>query len=55
MPGNVIAPAKAREALIEARVIRADGSVEHLGVVSYWHRNPLRRALWRVRRWLKGV
>ncbi len=34
---------------IEAIVIRADGPVEDLGVISYWHRNPLRR-LWF---WLK--
>jgi hypothetical protein len=27
------------------RVIRADGTVEDYGTVSYWHRNPLRR-LW---------
>ena len=44
--------AKAREASIEAVIMRADGTIERLGVVSYWHRNPLKRALWRIRRWL---
>lgn len=43
---------KAKHASIEAVVIRADGAVERLGTVSYWHRNPLKRIAWRVRRWL---
>jgi hypothetical protein len=37
-----------RQASIEAVVIRADGSQEDLGVISFWHRNPLRRLWWRV-------
>jgi hypothetical protein len=37
---------KAKEASIEAVVIRADGTRQNLGRVSYWHRNPLRRLLW---------
>ena len=36
------------EASIAAVVIRADGSREDLGVVSYWHKNPLRRLLWKL-------
>ncbi len=39
------------EATIEAVVIRANGNVENLGQVSYWHKNPLRRWLWRMKRW----
>lgn len=31
--------------ILEAEVIRADGSREELGIVSYWHKNPLNR-LW---------
>lgn len=34
----------------EATIIRADGTVEPLGVVSYWHRNPLRRFAWGLKR-----
>jgi hypothetical protein len=34
-----------REASIAIKVIRADGTIEDRGVVSYYHRNPLRR-LW---------
>lgn len=37
------------EVVIEAVVVRADGSTENLGTVSYWHRNPLRRVAHWVR------
>jgi hypothetical protein len=40
---------KMREASIAAVVIRADGSRQDLGVVSYWHRNPLRRLWWALK------
>ena len=43
-------PSGARESSIEAVITRADGTVERLGQVAYWHKNPLRRALWRFRR-----
>lgn len=32
-----------KEVVIEATVIRADGTREELGQISYWHKNPLRR------------
>lgn len=32
-----------RECTVSARVIRADGTVEDLGVIAAYHRNPLRR------------
>lgn len=35
---------------IEARVIRADGTVEDLGAIAFWHRNPLKRLAWRIAR-----
>ena len=38
-----------KEASIEAIVIRADGRVEKLGVVSYYHKNPLKRAVWALK------
>jgi hypothetical protein len=40
----------ASEIVIEARVIRADGTVEELGRIAYWHRNPFKRLAWRLRR-----
>lgn len=49
--GTVTVNEKAREASIEATIIRADGSIERLGTVSYWHRNPLRRLAWRLFGW----
>lgn len=39
-----------REVTIEATVIRADGTREELGQVSYWNKNPLRRWLHKLRR-----
>jgi hypothetical protein len=36
------------ETSIRAVVTRADGRVEDLGVVSYWHRSLWRRLLWRL-------
>ncbi len=35
---------------IEATVIKADGTRVPLGVVSYHHRNPLRRLAYRIKR-----
>lgn len=33
---------------VSAVIIRADGTREDLGVISYWHRNPIKR--WWVNR-----
>jgi hypothetical protein len=52
MAGDIRARAGMREASISAVIIRADGRREDLGRISYWHRNPLRRWLWRLRRFL---
>jgi hypothetical protein len=40
---------KPRSITVEAVVTRADGTVEDLGVVAYYHRNPLRRLIARMR------
>jgi len=45
-------PAGARETRIRAVVTRADGTVEDLGIIAYWHKNPLKRLAWRLKRWL---
>jgi hypothetical protein len=37
--------AKPRRATLEAVITRADGSVENLGTIAYYHRNALRRWL----------
>lgn len=38
-----------REVTIEAKVIRANGTEEDLGVVSYYNKNPLKRLIWRLK------
>jgi hypothetical protein len=45
----VEAKSKISQTSIEAVVIRADGTRENLGTVSYWNKNPFRRLLWRLR------
>jgi hypothetical protein len=39
--GGLLAESNAKEATIQAVVIRADGTREDLGVVSYWHKNSM--------------
>ena len=43
-------PVRVRRTEISAVITRADGTVENLGVVSSWHRNPLIRAWRKLRR-----
>lgn len=43
------ARSRPKEVSIEAVVIRADGKKHPLGVVSYWHRNPIMRLLWKAK------
>jgi hypothetical protein len=52
--GGLLTNGKAKEATFHAVVTRADGSVEDLGQIAYWHKNPLRRWLWSVRKYLFG-
>lgn len=49
------ATAGVQSACVEARIIRADGTVVELGTVAYWHRNPLRRWAWRVTNTLRRL
>lgn len=52
--GGMLSNTKLREARISAVVTRADGRVEELGTLTYWHRNPLRRLAWRIRQFING-
>lgn len=45
---------KPRAAEVQAVVIRADGTREDLGVIAYWHRNPLKRLWFFIRKNLLG-
>jgi len=49
---------KLQQASIEATITRANGNIEHLGVISYYHRHWYKRAAWniakRLRLWAEG-
>ena len=47
-----VAHTNAKEIQLIATITRADGTVEHLGVIDYWHKNPLKRIIWRIKKWL---
>lgn len=48
----IISQSKVKEMTISAVITRADGTVEDLGAVQYWHSNPLKRLIWRIKKWL---
>jgi hypothetical protein len=48
--GGIVADSRAREATLEAVITRADGRIERLGSIAYWHRNPLKRFAWKLKR-----
>jgi hypothetical protein len=43
---------KVKEMVLSAQIIRADGTVEDLGTIQYWHSNPIKRIIWRIKTWL---
>jgi hypothetical protein len=48
--GGLIQPKmNVREQAIRAVVTRADGTVEDMGLISYYHKNPIKRLLGRMR------
>lgn len=44
-----------QEVVLERQITRADGTVEPKEVVSYYHRNPLKRLLAKARARRRGV
>ena len=42
----------AKEIQLVATITRADGTVEELGVIDYYHQNPIKRIIWRIKKWL---
>jgi len=48
----ITSDAKVKQMEITAVITRADGTVENLGTIQYWHKNPLKRLLWRIKKWL---
>ena len=47
-----LANSQVKQMELSARIIRADGTIEDLGTIQYWHKNPLKRLLWRIKKWL---
>jgi hypothetical protein len=41
----MIAEPKVKKITVEAKIIRADGKVENLGVISAYYSNPIKRLL----------
>jgi len=48
----IISEAQVKQMEISAIITRADGTVENLGTIQYWHKNPLKRIIWRIKKWL---
>ena len=48
-----VANVNAKEIELIATIIRADGSREELGVIDYWHRNPIKRFIWKLKKLLE--
>ena len=44
--------AKVKQMELSAIITRADGTIEDLGTIQYWHKNPLKRMIWRIKKWL---
>ena len=48
-----VAKSNAKEIELIATITRADGSVEQLGVIDYWHKNPIKRIIWKLKKFLE--
>jgi len=44
--------AKVKEMTLSAVITRANGTVENLGAIQYWHSNPIKRFIWRIKKCL---
>jgi len=43
-----------KETSVSIRVIRESGKIENKGVVAYWHSNPLKRMVFRIKKFFRG-
>jgi hypothetical protein len=50
-----IAQGNAKEIELIAMITRADGTVEQLGVIDYWHKNPIKRFIWKLKKLLERI
>ena len=42
----------AKEIQLVATIIKADGTTVDLGVIDYYHKNPIKMLIWRFKKWL---
>lgn len=52
---NLDGKGKLQEITWEAKVIRADGTIEDLGVIAYYHKNPIKRCAYNLKKWLHSL
>jgi hypothetical protein len=45
-----VANSNAKEIQLIATITRADGTVEELGVIDYWHKNPIKQFIWNLKK-----
>jgi predicted transcriptional regulator len=50
-----IANIDAKEIQLIATITRADGTVEELGVIDYYHKNPMKRFIWKLKKLLERI
>lgn len=55
MVGKISGISDCESAEVSMVVIRANGSIEDLGVVSYYNRNPLKTAIFRIKQYFKAI
>jgi hypothetical protein len=48
-----VTQSNAKEIELIATIIRADGTREELGVIDYWHKNPIKRIIWKLKKFLE--
>lgn len=53
MGGEILTRSKAKSSSISAVITRADGTIENLGLISYWHKSPLMRLPVNLCIWIK--
>ena len=55
MVGKITGISDCESAEVHMVVIRANGSREDLGVVSYYNKNPLKTMIFRIKQYIKAI
>jgi hypothetical protein len=48
----LVSQSNAKEIQLVATITRADGTVEQLGVIDYWHKNPIKQFIWKLKKFI---